>query len=51
LLDPRTKQVHVYRPGEPVEVLENETMSGEPILHGFVLDAPQIWAAMERKRR
>lgn len=39
LLDPETRRVHVYLPNEPVRVLENpESVSGEPILPGFVLD-------------
>src|SRR5438105_3142625 len=51
LLDPATKRVHIYRPGAAVQVLENPaSLSGEPLLHGFVLDVPQIWAAMERKK-
>jgi Uma2 family endonuclease len=52
LLDPVAKTVHVYRPGATVEVLENPArLSGEPLLRGFALDVPQVWAAMERERR
>ena len=44
LLDPVGKQVHIYRPGEPVEILDNpETVSGEPVLPGFGLDLSEIW--------
>ena len=51
LLDPLNKQVHVYRLGAAVDILENPaTVSGEPLLRGFVLDVLQIWAAMERKK-
>src|SRR5205814_2182272 len=51
LLDPVSKRVHVYRLGVPVEVLDQPmSISGEPLLRGFVLDVPQIWTAMERKR-
>ena len=51
LLDPVGKQVHVYRPSAAVVVLEKPgPVSGEPLLRGFVLDVPQIWAVMERKR-
>ncbi len=51
LLDPVSKQVHVYRPGAAIEVLDNPaSLSGEPLLPGFVLDVSQIWAAMERLR-
>lgn len=49
LLDPSTKRVHVYRSGAEVEVLDDPaTLSGEPILKGFILDVRQIWAATER---
>ncbi len=38
LLDPLEKKVHVYRPGAPVEILDNPSeVAGEPLLPGFVL--------------
>ncbi len=38
LIDPLEKKVHVYRPGAPVEILDNPNeVSGEPLLPGFVL--------------
>ena len=38
LIDPLKKKVHIYRPGQPVEILDNPTeVSGEPLLPGFVL--------------
>lgn len=44
LLDPQTRQVHVYRPGQGVEVLEApDSVSGDPVLPGFVLDLSRIW--------
>jgi Uma2 family endonuclease len=44
LIDPRNRRVHIYRPGVPVELLENpETVSGDPVLRGFVLNLPEIW--------
>jgi Uma2 family endonuclease len=44
LLDPKGKQVYVYRPGQPVESLDNpRTVSGDPVLPGFVLDLKDIW--------
>lgn len=44
LVDPRTKRVHVYRPGEPVEILEEpSTVSGDPVLPGFVMDLSTFW--------
>lgn len=52
LLDAQRRQVHIYRPGEPPEVLSDPPrLSGEPVLRGFALDLPQVWAAMERKKR
>ena len=41
LLDPQTRQVHVYRPGQVVEVLD--AVSGDPVLPRFVLDLSRIW--------
>ncbi len=44
LLEPFEKRVYVYRPGQPVEVLEDpETVSGDPILPGFVLPVRKLW--------
>jgi Uma2 family endonuclease len=44
LLDREPRHVYVYRPGAPVERLENpETLSGDPVLPGFVLDLREIW--------
>lgn len=44
LIDPEQKQVDVYRPGVPVEELIGpETISGEPLLPGFVLDVREVW--------
>ncbi|BAU12803.1 hypothetical protein LEP3755_33340 [Leptolyngbya sp. NIES-3755] len=44
LLDPITKQVKVYREGEPVETLQNPaTLSGETVLPGFVLDLSRVF--------
>ena len=39
LIDPYRRQVHIYRPGADVEVLDDpETVSGEPVLPGFVFE-------------
>ena len=39
LIDPYRRQVHIYRPGADVEVLDNpETVSGESVLPGFVFE-------------
>ena len=44
LIDPVEKRVHVYRPGQPVEVLDDPvSVSGNPILPGFVLNVRELW--------
>ncbi len=44
LIDPETKSVHIYRAGQPVETLEGpDTVSGDPVLPGFVLDLRELW--------
>ena len=44
LIDPKNKQVEIYRPNQEVEILENPpTLSGENILPGFILDLTLIW--------
>ena len=44
LIDPFEKKVHVYRPQAQVECLDNPaTVSGEPLLKGFVLDVRDLW--------
>jgi len=44
LIDPRKKKVYIYRPGLSVEELdEPETLSGEPLLKGFVLPMAKFW--------
>jgi len=44
LINPRRNQVHVYRPGQPVEILDNlTTLAGDPELRGFVLDLEPVW--------
>ncbi|HEX3229188.1 MAG TPA: Uma2 family endonuclease, partial [Pyrinomonadaceae bacterium] len=44
LIDPLERKVHVYCAGVSVEVLDDpETVSGEPVLKGFVLDVRKIW--------
>ena len=45
LIDPETQRVEIYRPGQPVEVLQNPaTLSGESVLPEFVLDLSDILA-------
>ena len=44
LIDPRQRRVYVYRPGQPVETLEDPaTVSGEAVLPGFELNLQDIW--------
>lgn len=44
LIDPEVKRVHVYHPNGAIEIIENaNSISGEPLLKGFVLDLTQIW--------
>ena len=44
LLDPQTRRVHVYRPGQAAELLEDpETVSGEDVLVGFELKVLEVW--------
>lgn len=45
LIDPRTNQVEIYRPGQSVEVLSAPTtLSGEDVLPGFMLNLQAILA-------
>ena len=44
LIDPQNRRVHIYRPGQPVEVLEEPAaVPADPVLPGFVLDLSAIW--------
>ena len=44
LIDSANRVMYVYRPNQPVEHLENPTtISGEPVLPGFVLNLQRIW--------
>ncbi|MBW4549351.1 MAG: Uma2 family endonuclease [Symplocastrum torsivum CPER-KK1] len=44
LINPRTRQVEIYRPNQAVEVLQSPaTLSGEEVLPGFVLDLQPIF--------
>jgi Uma2 family endonuclease len=45
LIDPEARKIYVYRPGQPVETLDDPaTVSGDPVLPGFVLDAAPVFA-------
>ena len=42
-IDPYERRVHIYRPDQPAEVLDNpETLSGEDLLPGFVLQVRRL---------
>ncbi len=44
LIDPMEKTVHVYRPNEEVEILENpKQVGGEPLLKKFALNVRKLW--------
>jgi Uma2 family endonuclease len=44
LIDPLERKVHIYRAEADVEILDDpETVSGEPLLKGFVLDVRSLW--------
>ena len=45
LIDPIDEKVYVYRPQAAVECLEDPvSISGDPILPGFVLDLEEFWS-------
>lgn len=44
LIDRKNRQVYIYRPGMPVECLDNpRTLDGENVLPGFVLNMSKVW--------
>lgn len=44
LIIPEKKQVHVYRPGQPVQIHDDpRTLAGDPEMPGFVLDLDPVW--------
>ncbi|NEO54851.1 MAG: Uma2 family endonuclease [Okeania sp. SIO3B5] len=44
LINRETQKVEIYRAGKDVEILDSpETLSGENILPGFILDMTRIW--------
>jgi len=48
LIDPATKSVFIYQPGQDCEHIRGEkTISGEPVLVGFTLNLAEIWDALE----
>ncbi len=44
LINPQDKQIEIYRPNQPVEILQSpKQLSGEMVLPGFMLDLKEIW--------
>ena len=44
LIDPRNMRVHIYRPGQAVEILEEpDNVPCKPVLRGFTLNLQPIW--------
>ena len=44
LIDPIEKKVYIYRPSAEVTCLDDpKTVSGDPVLAGFVLDLERLW--------
>jgi Uma2 family endonuclease len=44
LIDRKNRKVYIYHPGQAVKCLDNPaTVSGEPVLPGFMLDMSEIW--------
>jgi Uma2 family endonuclease len=44
LLDPEQRRVYIYRPNMPIEEIDDpDTVSGEPVLSGFILNLREIW--------
>jgi Uma2 family endonuclease len=47
LIDPDSKCVHIYKPKARPKILNNpRELSGDPVLPGFKLELPSLWAAM-----
>ena len=44
MIDPFKRSVYIYRPGQPVECLENPTtVYGDPVLKGFIFNIAELW--------
>jgi Uma2 family endonuclease len=44
LIDPSVRRAYIYRPGQPVESLDNpDSIRGDPVMPGFVLNLAGIW--------
>ncbi len=47
LIDPRTRQVHIYEPGKPPRVERGKKVAGNGPVEGFVLDLAPVWECYE----
>jgi Uma2 family endonuclease len=44
LIDPLKKRVHIYRPDQSVEVLDDPaSLDGDSVFPGFVLSVRELW--------
>ena len=44
LIDPRRKQIHIYRPNQKPEVLDDpQSLSGDDVMEGLVVDLSDLW--------
>ena len=44
LINPQDQQVEIYRPGQPIEILDRfNILSGETVLPGFTIDLCESW--------
>jgi Uma2 family endonuclease len=44
LIDPAERKVHIYKPDQAIEILDNPTsVPGDPLLPGFTLQMKAIW--------
>ncbi len=44
LIDPRRRQIHIYRPNREPEVLDDPgSLSGEDVMEGLVVDLSDLW--------
>jgi Uma2 family endonuclease len=47
LIDPWTRQVHVYRPNGAAQMVTSDQIAGEGPVEGFVLDLARVWKRYE----
>jgi Uma2 family endonuclease len=44
LIDPQSRTVEIYEPGEEAEILHDpKSVAGDPVLPGFVLNMKKVW--------